>query len=397
MYNEKFVSAVICAAGASTRMGTGTSKQLLRFGGMTVIERTVLAFDSDNVTDEIIVVCPENLREQFEALFERADLKKPLKFANGGAERQISVRNGAAACNDRAEIIAVHDGARPFVPPGLISATVADGCKYGCAAAAVPVKDTIKQAENGVVVNTPQRSTLYAVQTPQVFLKELYLRAYENARERGIICTDDCALIELYGGEVHITPGDYANIKITTPEDAAAAHALYHDDGGAQERKDNMFRIGHGYDVHKLTEGRKLIIGGVEIPYERGLLGHSDADVLTHAVMDALLGAAALGDIGGMFPDTDPKYEGADSMVLLKYVCEAIGKKGYKISNIDATVIAQKPKLKPYISQMNERFSAVCGIAPDCVNIKATTEEKLGFTGREEGISAHAVCMLCKK
>ena len=170
MYNEKFVSAVICAAGASTRMGTGTSKQLLRFGGMTVIERTVLAFDSDNVTDEIIVVCPENLREQFEALFERADLKKPLKFANGGAERQISVRNGAAACNDRAEIIAVHDGARPFVTPGLISATVADGCKYGCAAAAVPVKDTIKQAENGVVVNTPQRSTLYAVQTPQVFL-----------------------------------------------------------------------------------------------------------------------------------------------------------------------------------------------------------------------------------
>lgn len=153
-------------------------------------------------------------------------------------------------------------------------------------------------------------------------------------------------------------------------------------------------RIGHGYDVHKLVEGRKLIVGGVDIPHTLGLLGHSDADVLTHAVMDSILGAAALGDIGGLFPDNDPKYEGADSLVLLKEVCSAIDKKGYKISNIDATVIAQKPKMKPYIQQMRENIAAVCGIDVDCVNIKATTEERLGFTGREEGISAHAVCLL---
>ena len=153
-------------------------------------------------------------------------------------------------------------------------------------------------------------------------------------------------------------------------------------------------RIGHGYDVHKLVEGRKLIVGGVDIPHTLGLLGHSNADVLTHAVMDSILGAAALGDIGGLFPDNDPKYEGADSLVLLKEVCSAIDKKGYKISNIDATVIAQKPKMKPYIQQMRENIAAVCGIDVDCVNIKATTEERLGFTGREEGISAHAVCLL---
>lgn len=153
-------------------------------------------------------------------------------------------------------------------------------------------------------------------------------------------------------------------------------------------------RIGHGYDVHKLVEGRKLIVGGVDIPHTLGLLGHSDADVLTHAVMDSILGAAALGDIGGLFPDNDPKYEGADSLVLLKEVCSAIDKKGYKISNIDATVIAQKPKMKPYIQQMRENIAAVCGIDVDCVNVKATTEERLGFTGREEGISAHAVCLL---
>ncbi len=153
-------------------------------------------------------------------------------------------------------------------------------------------------------------------------------------------------------------------------------------------------RIGHGYDVHKLVEGRKLIVGGVEIPHTLGLLGHSDADVLLHAIMDSLLGAAALGDIGGLFPDNDPKYEGADSLVLLKEVRTAIGEKGYKISNIDATIIAQKPKMKPYIQQMRENIANVCGIDIDCVNVKATTEERLGFTGREEGISAHAVSLI---
>ena len=155
-------------------------------------------------------------------------------------------------------------------------------------------------------------------------------------------------------------------------------------------------RVGHGYDVHKLVEGRKLILGGVEIPYSLGLLGHSDADVLVHAIMDALLGAAALGDIGGLFPDTDPAYKGADSMLLLSEVCRKISEKGYYISNIDATVIAQKPKLKPYILQMKENVAKVCKIDDDCVNVKATTEENLGFTGRMEGISAHAVCLLEK-
>ncbi len=153
-------------------------------------------------------------------------------------------------------------------------------------------------------------------------------------------------------------------------------------------------RVGHGYDVHKLVEGRKLILGGVEIPYALGLLGHSDADVLVHAVMDALLGAAGMGDIGGLFPDTDPAYKGADSMMLLSEVCRKIGEKGFCVSNIDATVIAQKPKLKPYINQMKINIADVCKIDADCVNVKATTEENLGFTGRMEGISAHAVCLI---
>ncbi len=225
MYNGKFVSAVICAAGASSRMKTGTSKQLISLGDMTVLERTVLAFENDCVTDEIIIVCPESLTEDFAALF-KGERKKPLRFARGGLERQISVRNGVEATSEKAEIIAVHDGARPFVTSELIKNVIADGEKYGCSTLAVSVKDTIKRVRDGVVVDTPPREELYSIQTPQVFDKRLYLDAYDKARRDDVICTDDCRLIELYGGKVHITVGSYNNIKITTPEDIAVAKGI---------------------------------------------------------------------------------------------------------------------------------------------------------------------------
>lgn len=155
-----------------------------------------------------------------------------------------------------------------------------------------------------------------------------------------------------------------------------------------------MLRIGHGYDVHRLVEGRKLIVGGVEIPHEKGLLGHSDADVLLHAISDALLGAAALGDIGCLFPDTDERFKGADSLLLLKEVVAVLKKNGYSVVNIDSTLLAQRPKMRPYIDEMRKNIADACGISVDFVSVKATTEEKLGFTGREEGISAHAVCLI---
>lgn len=396
MYDKKFTSAVICAAGSSSRMkgAAGRSKQLLSFGGMTVLERTVGAFLSDSVTDELVIVCPETLTEEFSRLPVIARAKKPIRFAKGGAERQMSVKNGVDACSERAELIVVHDGARPFITPELIAQVTADGAGFGCATLAVPVKDTIKRAKDEMVTDTPPREELFSIQTPQVFVKSVYLSAYEHAEKLGIVCTDDCRMIELCGGTVKITRGDYNNIKITTPEDIALAGAIAENGREPEERNDNMLRIGHGYDVHKLGENRRLIIGGVDIPYERGLVGHSDADVLTHAIMDALLGAAALGDIGGMFPDNDPKYEGADSILLLKEVCAAIDKKGFSINNIDATVIAQKPKLKPYIEEMRRTIAQASSLDTDCVNIKATTEERLGFTGREEGIAAHAVCLI---
>ena len=228
MINGKFTSAVICAAGSSSRMkgSAGKSKQLLSFGGMTVLERTVNAFMNDGVTDEIIIVCPEQLTEEFSELFGNQPGTKPIRFAKGGAERQLSVKNGVDACDERAELIVVHDGARPFITPELIAQVTRDGDEYGCATLAVPVKDTIKLARDGIVCSTPPRDELFAVQTPQVFVKSLYLKAFASAAEKGMICTDDCRLIELYGGTVKLTAGDYTNIKITTPEDITLAKAI---------------------------------------------------------------------------------------------------------------------------------------------------------------------------
>ena len=205
--------------------------------------------------------------------------------------------------------------------------------------------------------------------------------------EKARLVTDDCSLFELAGLPVHLTQGDYVNLKITTKEDLPAA---------AQNKGENTMRIGHGYDVHRLVEGRKLIMGGVTIPYEKGLLGHSDADVLVHAIMDALLGAAALRDIGRHFPDNDPAYEGADSIELLKKVGEMLEERMYLIENIDATVIAQKPKLLLYIDTMVKNVAEALHLEEDQVNIKATTEEGLGFTGKKEGISAQAICCISK-
>ena len=277
-------------------------------------------------------------------------------------------------------LVAIHDAARPFVSRAVITAALEAAARTGAAAPAVPVKDTIKVAQGGRVVSTPDRAMLYAVQTPQCFSREKYRQALacvtgEQARQ----VTDDCSLFELAGMPVELTAGDYGNYKITTPDDL---------------KKEKTMRIGHGYDVHRLVEDRKLILGGVEIPYEKGLLGHSDADVLLHAVMDAVLGAAALGDIGRHFPDTDPAYRGADSLALTRAVAALIREHGYTVGNIDATILCQKPKLAPYIEEMRRNIAAAFGVAADAVSVKATTEEHLGFTGEGLGIAAHAVALL---
>ena len=384
---EKRVSAVLVAAGSSTRMGF--DKLSFDLGGETVLRRSIRAFEQCPLVTEIVLVAGKN-----RAFVEQqaADCTKPVQIVAGGATRAESAKNGVLAA--KGDIVAVHDAARPFVSQPVITAALEAAARSGAAAPAVPVKDTIKTAVRGdgktvpeacLVQTTPDRSTLYAVQTPQCFERAEYLAALgELDAEKARRVTDDCSLFELTGRAVQLTQGDYANLKITTREDLPRP---------AQKEEPKM-RIGHGYDVHRLVEGRRLILGGVDVPFEKGLLGHSDADVLTHAVMDAVLGAAALGDIGRHFPDTDPAYLGADSLKLLAAVREKIRAAGYRLGNLDVTMIAQKPKLKDFLPEMERKLAAVLGVAEDRINIKATTEEHLGFTGDGSGMACHAVCLL---
>ena len=384
---EKSVSAVLVAAGSSTRMGF--DKLSFDLGRETVLHRSIRAFEQCPDVTEIVLVAGKN-----RAFVEQqaADCAKPVRIVPGGATRAESAKNGVLAA--AGEIVAVHDAARPFVSQAVIAAALAAAARCGAAAPAVPVKDTIKLAACGdgktvpdacPVQATPDRSTLYAVQTPQCFDRAAYLAALEELdEEKARLVTDDCSLFELTGRPVQLTQGDYANLKITTREDLPRP----------EQKEEHKMRIGHGYDVHRLVEDRKLILGGVEIPFEKGLLGHSDADVLTHAVMDAVLGAAALGDIGQHFPDNDPAYAGADSLKLASHVAQILKEHGYRIENIDATILCQRPKLAPHIPAMRANLAAAFGLPADAVSVKATTEEHLGFTGEGLGIAAHAVALI---
>ncbi len=386
---EKKVSAVLVAAGSSTRMGF--DKLSFDLGGETVVQRSIRAFAECPLVSEIVLVAGKN-RKFLEQ--QAAACTKPVQVVQGGATRAESAKNGVLAAHG--ELVAVHDAARPFVSQAVITAALEAAAACGAAAPAVPVKDTVKRAVRGdgktvpehcMVTDTPDRSTLYAVQTPQCFDRAAYLTALDELdAEKARLVTDDCSLFELTGRPVQLTQGDYANLKITTREDLPRA----------EQKEGNDMRIGHGYDVHRLVEDRKLILGGVEVPFEKGLLGHSDADVLAHAVMDAVLGAAALGDIGKHFPDTDPAYAGADSLKLAQHVTRIMREHGWKIVNIDSTLLCQKPKLAPYIPAMRENLAAAFGMPVDAVSVKATTEEHLGFTGEGLGIAAHAVALIEK-
>ncbi len=387
--NERF-GAVLAAGGSSSRMGGGRSKVLLDLGGETALERGLRALLGSGYVDEAVIVCRGEDMDEISRLASGLGSGKKIRFAMAGRDRQESVKNGVLALSEDCGYIVIHDGARPFVSGELIDSVCRDALSFGAASAAVASKDTCKVSDKeGFVESTPPRDRLMAVQTPQAFKRELYMYALEKAGAGGKSYTDDCQLIEAAGGKVRLTPGEYGNFKLTTPEDLLMARAA------AGDRRINM-RIGSGYDVHRLVPGRKLILGGVTVPYELGLLGHSDADVLAHAIADAILGAAALGDIGKLFPDNDPEYEGADSLKLLGEVCRRVRAGGYDVGNIDSTVIAQRPKLAPYINSMRENLARACGVEAGRVSVKATTEEGLGFTGSGEGIAASAVCLLAE-
>ena len=379
MYNEKKVTVIIVAAGRGSRFGGDLPKQFLKIGNKTVLERAIEPFQEHPAVDGIIIAASEEYLEHCKNLCSRFD--KTEAVVCGGQQRQDSVFACLEKVNDG--LVLVHDGARPFVTCKVIDRVIEEAYNQGASVPCVPARDTIRQIgdSEGHSSVTLERSSLFCVQTPQGFHAELLKKAYERAKCDGFTGTDDAGLVERIGGRVALTEGDYANIKITTREDLP---------------KMDM-RIGSGYDVHQLTEGRKLILGGVEIPFEKGLLGHSDADVLLHALMDAMLGAAALGDIGKHFPDTDERYKGISSLKLLEHVKSLISDSGYFVGNADITVIAQKPKIASYIPAMRKNIAEILGIEIERVNVKGTTTEKLGFVGRCEGIACEAVCILYRE
>ena len=373
------VTAILVAGGHSARM-KGTDKMTLKLDGVTVLERSLRAFALHPEVDAVVAVTRPDLIPLVERW--RTRYPKITAVVAGGETRCLSVKAGIAAVPETAEFVAIHDGARPFVSAELITEVIRAAEETGAAAPATAVVDTVKTVDGlGFVTGTPDRSILRAVSTPQVFRFETYRRLIQNETDT----FDDCQLFEKAGLPVKLVPGDRTNFKITSPEDVARAKMQTGDIG---------FRVGHGYDVHRLTEGRKLILGGVEIPYEKGLLGHSDADVLLHAVSDAILGAAALGDIGKHFPDTDDRWEGADSRIILRECVRLAAEAGFRPVNVDVTVLCQRPKLAPHIPAMRANLAQDLELPVDRISVKATTEEGLGFTGEGLGIACHAVTLM---
>lgn len=373
------VTAILVAGGHSARM-KGTDKMTLKLDGVTVLERSLRAFALHPEVDAVVAVTRPDLIPLVERW--RTRYPKITAVVAGGETRCLSVKAGIAAVPETAEFVAIHDGARPFVSAELITEVIRAAEETGAAAPATAVVDTVKTVDGlGFVTGTPDRSILRAVSTPQVFRFETYRRLIQNETDS----FDDCQLFEKAGLPVKLVPGDRTNFKITSPEDVARAKMQTGDIG---------FRVGHGYDVHRLTEGRKLILGGVEIPYEKGLLGHSDADVLLHAVSDAILGAAALGDIGKHFPDTDDRWEGADSRIILRECVRLAAEAGFRPVNVDVTVLCQRPKLAPHIPAMRANLAQDLELPVDRISVKATTEEGLGFTGEGLGIACHAVTLM---
>lgn len=395
MANGIKTAAIVPAGGTGTRMGLAVPKQFAPLAGKPLLVHTLDALQQCNSLSIVILVVPKQYLAQAQEFVQHYGLGKVTHIVPGGRERQDSVAAGLAVVPADIEVVAVHDGARPFVSADLLERCLAVAREKGTALAAVRVKDTIKNVRHDKVLSTVDRQTLWQAQTPQAARRDLLLKAFAMAEADGFRGTDEAALLEHAGIEVHVVEGEDRNLKMTTAADLVLAEALL---AGKKEETmaSTVFRIGHGYDAHRLVPDRPLILGGVTVPFEKGLLGHSDADVLTHALCDALLGAAGLGDIGRHFPDSDERYRGISSLKLLARVVSLAAEQGFFLCNADITVVAQRPKLAPYFPAMREKLAAECRVEAERINLKGTTTEEMGFTGRGEGIAAHVVALLQK-
>jgi len=391
-----FVTAIIAAGGRGARLGGEPFKQLRLVGGRPILELSVGAFVGHPLVSEVIVALPRELAAHPPSYLESA---KHVRIVAGGARRQDSVANAFREAARESQVIVIHDAARPFVSANLISRTIDAAALCGAALAASPSRDTVKRVASReatgslMVAETLRRETIYLAQTPQAFRRDVLSLALE-AGERGLEATDEAALAERAGQPVQIVEGESSNIKITTPDDLIVAEAIAaaRDEPGPKPLRTG--RAGAGYDLHRLVAGRPLVLGGVTIPSPRGAEGHSDADVVCHAVTDAILGAACLGDIGRHFPDTDPRWKDASSLDLLARAVAMVAEHGFEIGNVDVTVILEAPKVQPHVERMRAAVAAALGVDLARVSIKGKTNEGLDAIGRGEAIAAHAVALV---
>jgi len=379
--------AIVPAAGRGLRFGGRVPKQFAPICGSSVLARTLRALWSTGLLDGMVVVVPRELAGSDEMLPGDMQGRDDILVTAGGERRCDSVKAGLDRLPAGCELVLVHDGARPRVSVKLVERVIAGALQFGACVPVLPAAETLKQVDDdGRVSATLDRSRVRLAQTPQGFAREILTEAYRRvaANDQDVDFTDDAALVESAGYQVATVAGEPGNIKLTRSSDLAGLGLM-------------IPRVGCGYDTHRLEPDRKLVLGGVEISHPRGLAGHSDGDVALHALIDALLGAAALPDIGRQFPDDDPAYLQADSIGLLQKTRSLIGHAGFAVASVDITIIAEAPRLRDYLPRMVERVSAALGLDPGQVGVKATTEEGLGFTGRQEGIAAQALAVLVAK
>ncbi|WP_244953757.1 bifunctional 2-C-methyl-D-erythritol 4-phosphate cytidylyltransferase/2-C-methyl-D-erythritol 2,4-cyclodiphosphate synthase [Stappia indica] len=386
------VAMLIVAAGKGLRAGGGVPKQYRQIGGTPVLRRTIeAALACDRVSAVAVLIGENDDAHYADCIAGLADprLQPP---ARGGDTRQATVLNGLRALEHLApDIVLIHDGARPFVSIEVMNAAIdAIAAGHRAAVAAVPVSDTLKRAdpESGAILGTVERSGLYAAQTPQAFRFSDILDAHERAASEGLASfTDDAAVAEWAGLAVVLTPGEAGNVKITTAEDL---RRFDRDSATREPRMDMETRVATAYDVHAFEAGNGVVLGGIAIPHDRALMGHSDADVVLHALTDAVLATICDGDIGHHFPPSDPQWRGAASDQFLDYAVDRLRQRGGRISHLDVTIVCERPKIGPHREAMRARIAEICGTPLHRVSVKATTSERLGFTGREEGIAALA-------
>jgi 2-C-methyl-D-erythritol 4-phosphate cytidylyltransferase/2-C-methyl-D-erythritol 2,4-cyclodiphosphate synthase len=374
------VYALVVAAGRGSRFGGAVPKQYFALGGATVLRHAVAAFaEHPRISDVLVTIRPED-RDLFDHAVAGLATLPPVA---GGLSRQDSVRLGLEALEIyRPARVLIHDGARPFPEPALVDRVIDGLDRAPAAIPCLPLRDTIKRVEDGVIQETIDRYALWRAQTPQGFHFDAILAAHRAVVGHDL--TDDAAVAEAAGLAPLLVGGSENNLKVTTTEDLAAAERLI-------AARQGDVRVGQGFDAHAFGPGDHVRICGIEIPHQASLAGHSDADVGLHALTDAVLGAIGAGDIGMHFPPSDPRWRGASSDQFLRHAADLVSERGGAVAAVDVTIICEGPKIGPYRAAMTERVAAILGIAPARVSVKATTTDRLGFTGRGEGIAAQAV------